>query len=251
MRFEAHAALFEALAGDVGEVGIGGVLCRNIEARERIVDLFQLDMAALRDLPGAIDGVFQFAEERHHFVARLQVEIRMVPVHAVGVGHRLARLDAHENFVRARVFAAQIMRVVGGDERNAGFDRQAVDLRRQPLVLLEAVILNFEEEVLLAEDVAIGIGQAAGVVVFIVEDGFVEVAAQARREADEAFRMRGEQILIDARLVVKTFEIGRRNQLDEVPVALLVFAQQDEMVVAIGVGAGLHAPAAKRRLRSR
>ena len=208
-RFEARAALFEALARDVSEVGIGGVVGRNVEARERIFDLFELDVAALRDLPGAIDGVFEFAEQRHHFVARLQVEIGMVPVHAVGVGHRLARLNAHEDFVRAGVFAAQIMRVVGGDERNAGFDRQAVDLRREALVLLEAVVLNFEEEILLAEDVAVGVGQAAGVFVFVVEDGFVEVAAQARREADEAFRMGGEQVLIDARLVVEAFEDRR------------------------------------------
>ena len=94
----------------------------NIEARERILDLFELDVAALRDLPGAVDGVFEFAEERHHFVARLEIEIGMIPVHAVGIGHGLAGLDAHQNFVRAGVFAAQIVRVVGGDERNAGFD---------------------------------------------------------------------------------------------------------------------------------
>ena len=87
--------------------------------------------------------------------------------------------------------------------------REAVDLRREPLVLLEAVILNFEEEIVLAEDVAIGVGEAARVVVLVGEDGFVEVAAQAGREADEAFRVGGEQIFIDARLVVEAFEIAR------------------------------------------
>ena len=212
---------------------------RNIEAREGVFDLFELDVAALRDLPGAIDGVLEFAEELHHFVARLEVEIGMIPVHAVRVRHRLARLDAHENFVRAGVFAAQVVGVVGGDERNARIHGKAVDLRSQPLVLLEAVILNFEEEVLFAEDVAIGVGEAARVFVFVGEDGFVEVAAQARREADEAFRMGGQQIFIDARLVVKAFEKRRGNQLDEVLVAFLVFAEQDEVVVAVGVGPGL------------
>ena len=101
----------------------------NVEAREGLLDLFELDVAALRDLPGAIDGVFQLAEQRHHLVARLQVEIGMVPVHAVRVGHGLARLDAHENFVRAGVVAAEVMRIVGGDQRNAGFHAKAVDLR--------------------------------------------------------------------------------------------------------------------------
>ena len=64
--------------------------------------------------------------------------------------------------------------------------REAVDLRRQALVLLEAVVLNFEEEVVLAEHVAIGVGEAAGVVVLVGEDGFVEIAAQAGGEADQA-----------------------------------------------------------------
>jgi hypothetical protein len=36
---------------------------------------------------------------------------------------------------------------------------EGVHLRGEALVLLEAVILNFEEEILLAEDVAIGVGE--------------------------------------------------------------------------------------------
>ena len=211
----------------------------NVEAREGVGDLFEFDVAALRDLPGAIDGVFQFAEQRHHFVAGLQIEIGMIPVHAVGVGHGLPRLNAHQNFVRAGVFAAQIMRVVGSDQRDACFDGEAVHLRDETLVLLEPVILDFEKEIFFSEDVAIGIREAAGVVVFFGEDGFVEIAAQAGGEADQAFRVGGEEILIDARLVVKPFEEGRRNHLDQVLVAFLVFAKQDEMVVAVAVDAGL------------
>ena len=45
--------------------------------------------------------------------------------------------------------------------------------------------------------------------------------------------MRGEQILIDARLVIEAIEIGGRDQLDQIPVASLVFAQQQQVVVAI------------------
>ena len=204
-----------------------------------ILYLFELDVATLRNLPWAIDSVLQFTEQEHHFIARLQVEIGMVPVHPVGVGHGLPRLNAHQNLVRAGIFTAQVMRVVGGDERNASFYGKTIDLGREALVLFQAVVLNLEEEILLAEDVAISVRQAAGVFVFIVEDGFVKIAAQACREADQAFRMGGEQVLIDARLVVKAIKEGRRNHLDEVLVAFLVFAEQDEMVVTVGIGAGL------------
>jgi hypothetical protein len=109
----------------------------------------------------------------------------------------------------------------------------------ETLVLFKPVVLDFEEEVFLAEDVSIGVCEAAGVVVFFGEDGFVEVAAQAGGEADEALRVGGEQILINTRLVVEAFEEGRGNHLDEVLVAFLVLAKQDEVVVAVAVGAGL------------
>ena len=53
--------------------------------------------------------------------------------------------------------------------------------------------------------------------------------------------MAREQVFIDARLVIKAFEIGGGNQVDEIAIAFLVFAEQDQVVIAIGVGAGLHA----------
>ena len=48
-----------------------------------------------------------------------------------------------------------------------------------------------------------------------------------------------EQVLIDAGLVVEAFEVGGGDQVDEVAVAFLVFAEQDQVVVAVGIGAGL------------
>ena len=237
--FETRAAFFKTLAGDVGEVRIGGLALGDVEAGEGILDFFELDAAALSDFPGAVDGVFEFTEQRHHLGARFDVKIGVVPVHALGVRHGLPGLDAHEDFMGAGVFAAQVMRVVGGYERDAGFDGEAVDLGDEALILFEAVVLNFEEEIVFAEHLAVGVGEAAGIIVFIVEDSFVEIAAEAGGEADEAFGVRGEHFLIDARLVVKAFEEGRGNHLDEVAVAFLVFAEEDEVVITVGFRTGL------------
>ncbi len=46
--------------------------------------------------------------------------------------------------------------------------------------------------------------------------------------------MAREQVLIDARLVVEAVEVAGGDQLDEVAVAFLVFAQQHQVVVAVG-----------------
>ena len=93
-------------------------------------------------------GVFELAEQLHHLVARLEVEIGRVPTHAVGVVHRLAGLDAEQDFVRAGVLFAEVVGIVGGDEREAGFLREAVELGGEALVLFEVVVLDFEEEVI-------------------------------------------------------------------------------------------------------
>jgi hypothetical protein len=62
-----------------------------------------------------------------------------------------------------------------------------------------------------------------------------------RRQAERQIRPLEwrEQVLIDARLVVEAFEKGGGNHLDEVAVAFLVFAEQDQVVVAVGIAAGL------------
>ena len=88
-----------------------------------------------------------------------------------------------------------------------------------------------------AEDVAVVVRQALGVVVAVRQQRFVDVAAQAGGQGDQALGVPGEKVLVDARLVVEAVEVAGGDQLDQVAVALLVFAQQDQVVVAVAVGA--------------
>ena len=75
-RLQAGAPLLEALAGHVLEVGIGGVPGGDVELREGLADLLEFHLAALGDLPGAIEGILDLAEHLHHLEARLQIEVR-------------------------------------------------------------------------------------------------------------------------------------------------------------------------------
>jgi len=47
--------------------------------------------------------------------------------------------------------------------------------------------------------------------------------------------MRRQQVGIDAGFVVKALQVRRRHQLNEVAIAFLVLAQQDQMVVAVRI----------------
>ncbi len=238
-RFQARSPLFKSLSRDEFKVRIRRMLRRHIESRKRRTDFFQLHLAALGDFPRPVDGVFQLAEQRHHLGARFQIEIWIVPVHTRRVAHGLPGLNAHQNFVGARVVAMQVMRVVGSHQRNAGFLRQPVHLRGDQLVLIQAMILNFQKEIALAENILIRVRQAAGFVVAIGHQRFVDVAAQAGRERDDPSGMLRQQIFIDARLVIEALQKASGNQLNQVAIALLVFAEQHQMVVAIRIRARL------------
>ncbi len=136
--------------------------------------------------------------------------------------------------MRGVVFA-QVMRVVGDYQRDSGFLREPVDQGHDDAVLIEVMILHFQEEVVLPEHVGVLVGEAAGFLVAIGEQGLVDVASEARRKRNQALGVTREQFLVDAGLVVEAFQAGRRDQLDEIAVALLVLAEQDQVVIAIGV----------------
>ena len=180
-------------------------------------------------------SAFHLAEQRQHLFARLEVKLRLREAHPVGIRHGLAGLDAQQDFVRASVVLAEIVRIVGGHQRNSGVARQAMHLRHHLSIRIQAVILQFQEEILLAEEVAVFVGQALGFVVAIGQQGFVDIAAQACRERDQAFRMARQQVFIDARLVIETVQVTGGDQLDQVAVAGLVLAQQHQVVVAVGI----------------
>ena len=126
-----------------------------------------------------------------------------------------------------------------------------VDERHDALVFVELMVLNLEEEVVRPEHVDVLACEAAGVVVLVGHEGLIHVAAEARGHGDETFGMPRQEILVDARLVVKAVEVPGRDQVDEVAVAFLVFAEQDEVVVAVRCRPCSGVPAARRTLRSR
>ena len=137
--------------------------------------------------------------------------------------------------MRAGVVLAQIMRIVGGHQRNAGLRGQAVDHGEHARIRLQAVVLQFQEEILRAEQVGVFVGQALGFFVTVRQQGLIDVAAQARRQRDQALGMPRQQVLIDARLVIEPVQVAGGNQLDQVAIAFLVLAQQHQVVVAVGV----------------
>jgi hypothetical protein len=102
----------------------------------------------------------------------------------MGIAHGLAGLDAEQDFLRVSIVVVQVVAIIGGDERNAGFFGQANELRVDTFFDGKALILNLQKEIALAEDVAQFVGGFASFVVLVVDDAFGDGAAEASTQSD-------------------------------------------------------------------
>jgi len=106
------------------------------------------------------------------------------------------------------------------------------------LLRLDAVVHHLQVVALGAEDVPVLARHAHGARQVAVEQGLGELALEAAREHDEALGVFGEQLPVDARVVVEALEEGLRGEGHQVLVALEVPGQDGDVAV-VPLGAAL------------
>ena len=87
-----------------------------------------------------------------NFLGGLHIQLVGIELHPVGIADRFSRLQAQHEFVRVRIFFLEVVAIVGADER----DIQLLVNFQQSLIrdalMLQAVGLQFEIVIFLAED---------------------------------------------------------------------------------------------------
>ena len=110
------------------------------------------------------------------------------------------------------------------------------------------MVLQFEIKIVRAERLLEPVHRVARLVQLVFEDPFRDFAGQAAGHRDQAFLVRGQHFLVDARLVIIALQVRGGGQLDEVFVAGLVLRQQSEMMINIApAAAGFFLQPAARR----
>ena len=94
---------------------LGGVVGGEVELAE-----LKLDVAAVGDLIGDIDGARVVAKEEVHLLAALEIELVGPVAHVLGVAQDGLGLQAEQHFVRGGVGFVEVVDVVRGHEREAG-----------------------------------------------------------------------------------------------------------------------------------
>ncbi len=126
----------------------------------------------------------------------------------------------------------QIVAIVGGDQRDSRFAREADDFRIDLLLDFQSLVLNLQEEIPFSKDVAQAISGFARLIRLFFHQILGNGSAQACRQRNQTTAVLRQQVIVDARLVIKTFEVSRRDQLDQIAVAFRAFAQQHQVIRA-------------------
>jgi hypothetical protein len=177
------------------------------------------------------------AELLAHLARGLHVEVVALELEPVGVGDLRPGLDAQQGVVGLGVLGVGVVRVVGDDRAQAELRRASRAAARCAL-LLDAVVLELDEEALGGVDVLEVAQDRRAPRLVALEQVLVDLGAEAAGEHDHALAVLGEQLLVDPRLVPVALEVGPGRQRDEVAVAGVVGGQRGEVVVALlAVGA--------------
>ena len=151
---QARQPLREALARDVLEVRVDREAVGHAEGRQMVLPLRDRDVAALGDEQRVPQRLGMILEDGRHLLGGLQEELIARVAQPLRVVDRLAGADAQQDVVRLVIALPQVVHVVGGDERQVELARERQDAAVDDLLLLDALVLHLEEEVVLAEDVA-------------------------------------------------------------------------------------------------
>ncbi len=102
------------------------------------------------------------------------------------------------------------------------------------LLFLQAVLLEFEVEVLFAEEFLVLARQSPRFVLAALQEQRGNLAGEAGAESDQPAGVLGQQVAVDAGLVVEALDVGVRHQADEVAIAFRVLREEDQ-VLEVGV----------------
>jgi hypothetical protein len=230
-RAVAAVAALQAVHGELAEVfvaiaAIGHRILRVAVDGGRIEVDF--DIAALGDLQRGIAGLRHLGKQRAHFLGGLEIDLRGVG-HAVLVVDARAGADADHDVVGLVIVAVEEMHVVGGDGFEAVLFAPLDHLPGALALLASIVVLDFEVEILGAEDVAELLQALLRLVLAVGEEEFVDLAVDAAAEADEALRMLAQRVLIDTRLVPLAIEVTFGDEFGEIVEAFVAGGQQREV----------------------
>ncbi len=202
-----------------------------LEAREKIMPELKVEIAHLGNFHGVVRRVLKIREQSAHLLLALQVKLLRFKAHTVGVIHGFAHLDAHQNILIICVLFLYIMRVICQHKGYARFAVERNQLARGLFLVKNAVILYFQVEIALAEQLIKLQGASASAHIVPVDELLRDFARETAGKANKPLGVLVQKLPIYPRLCVKPLGKRRRHKVAKVFVPRFVFAQQNKVGV--------------------
>ena len=222
--------LVKALIAELRQIGKRRNPLGELEFWQMVLSKREFHIAPLGNADGIVIRLLKIRKQHPHLLLGFDVVFLAAKAHPVGVVHGLAHLHAHENILHLRVLAAQIVRVVRHNHRKARLPRDAPQAVVDLALLGEALILQFQIEIPLAENFGVFQRRLLRRRIVVVVQILRHSAHKARREADQSLVVLAQQIHIHARAVVKALDKAAGDHIAEIAVAGFVLAQQNQMI---------------------
>ena len=215
---------------------------RRTAAADTALHQLKLNIRSLGDQQRRVAGRLVVLEEVPHLGRGFEIVLSAVELEAFLVGQEGSRLHAQQGVMGLGVAAVGVVAVVGGQEWRADGVCDLDELRVGLDLLRQTVILQFDEEVPLAEDLLEAGGPGQGLLLVTGQEGLEHHASETTGGGDQAFGVLSQQLPVNPRLVVVALEIRRRGELEEVLVALRGLGQKGQVVVELVAAVGVPTP---------
>ena len=219
------------LEGQVLEVGVGPVepLGDREVGQLRVAEL-DLHLTPLGDPQGVVTRRGHVTEQIAHLGGRLQVVLLAGESEAVRVTHQGAGLHTQQRVMGPGVVTMGVVAVVGGQQRGAQVGGQLLKHRVGPVLLGDALVLEFDEQVVLPEDLLEAGSLDPCVVVVVADEGLEHVPAKAAGRGDQTLGVVRKDVPVDPGLVVVALQESPAGHLDQVAVPGVALGQEREVV---------------------
>ena len=131
-------------------------------------------------------------EEPFHLRRALDIELVGIELEALGIVDGVRGLHAQQHLMRVMIVFAEIVAVVGGDQRNIQFFFQAEQVGMDLLFQFQSLVLDLQEEIAAAENVLVLSRGGFGLLVLSRHQIAAQLTGQAAGESDQALGMLGQ-----------------------------------------------------------
>ena len=189
-----------------------------------------MQVAALRDQQRVGARFRHLGKDAIHLLRGLDVELLLLIAHPLGIVHALARADAHQHVVRRGVLLAQVVAVVGGDDRQAEVLAELQQLGIGAALTVDTMVHELQIHVVVSQDLAVAVDGVRRLLQVAVEDVSVDLALEAAGETDQALGVLGQKVFVDARTVIKALQERLAQEPGQILIAGVVAGQQRQVM---------------------